>query len=199
MACKAQGQGTIKVVELTTPSVSERRMPALHAWDLPKSSALMINKRASSGYPNKRLVWLLCDWGTFLVSFWWDGGRKPKPRFSHARMSLPPVYHRFVDMNNSSGQKAKIEGKNEQLFCRLTHFPAGTVEICVMGQNWRRYASASQSRTGLVSWHYPVCLAFLHLGCRHRSGKDRLSRPSSNVRQKWTTGPYHRHFDANHR
>ena len=85
------------------------------------------------------------------------------------------------------------------LICRLTHFPAGTVEICVMGQNWRRYASASQSRTGLVSWHYPVCLAFLHLGCRHRSGKDRLSRPSSNVRQKWTTGPYHRHFDANHR
>src|SRR5947209_699713 len=61
MACKAQGQGTIKVVELTTPSVSERRMPALQAWDLPKSSALMINKRASSGYPNKRLVWLLCD------------------------------------------------------------------------------------------------------------------------------------------
>src|SRR6266853_4481649 len=68
MACKAQGQGTIKVVELTTPSWSERRMPALHAWDLPKSSALMINKRASSGYPNKRLVWLLCDWVIFLVS-----------------------------------------------------------------------------------------------------------------------------------
>jgi hypothetical protein len=62
MACNAQEQGTIKVVELTTPSVSERRMPALHAWDLPKSSALMISKRASSGYPNKRLVWLLCDW-----------------------------------------------------------------------------------------------------------------------------------------
>lgn len=82
---------------------------------------------------------------------------------------------------------------------RLAHFPGGTVEICVMGQNWRRYASASQSRTGLVSWHYPVCLAFLPLGCRHRSGKDRLSRPSSNVRQKWATGPYHRHFDANHR
>src|SRR5947209_5903758 len=68
MACKAQGQGTIKVVELTTPSLSERRMPSLHAWDLPKSSALMINKRASSGYPNKRLVWLLCDWVIFLVS-----------------------------------------------------------------------------------------------------------------------------------
>src|SRR5947209_10822139 len=68
MACNAQGQGTIKVVELTTPSVSERRMPALHAWDLPKSSALMINKRASSGYPNKRLVWLLCDWVIFHVS-----------------------------------------------------------------------------------------------------------------------------------
>src|SRR5260370_20230057 len=68
MACNAQGQGTIKVVELTTPSVSERRMPALHAWDLPKSSALMINKRVSSGYPNKRLVWLLCDWVIVSVS-----------------------------------------------------------------------------------------------------------------------------------
>src|SRR5205085_3402071 len=68
MACNAQGQGTIKVVELTTPSWSERRMPALQAWDLPKSSALMINKRASSGYPNKRLVSLLCDWAIFHVS-----------------------------------------------------------------------------------------------------------------------------------
>src|SRR5215469_5543499 len=58
MACNAQGHGTIKVVELTTPSTSARRMPALHAWDLPKSSALMINKRASSGYPSIRLVWL---------------------------------------------------------------------------------------------------------------------------------------------
>jgi hypothetical protein len=25
-----------------------------------------------------------------------------------------------------------------------------------MGQNWRRYASASQSRAGLVSWHYDL-------------------------------------------
>src|SRR5579863_7176815 len=68
MACNAQGQGTIKVVELTTPSVSERRMPALHAWDLPKSSALMINNRASSGYPSIRFVWLLCDWVIISVS-----------------------------------------------------------------------------------------------------------------------------------
>src|SRR5260370_35308794 len=43
-------------------------MPALHAWDLAKSSALMINKRVSSGYPNKRLVWLLCDWVIVPVS-----------------------------------------------------------------------------------------------------------------------------------
>src|SRR6266571_317969 len=68
MACNAQGQGTITVVEVTTPSVSERRMPSLHACDLPKSSALMINKRASSGYPNKRFVWLCCEWVIFAVS-----------------------------------------------------------------------------------------------------------------------------------
>src|SRR5215469_17555255 len=68
MACNAQGHGTIKVVELTTPSLSERRMPALHAWDLPKSSALMINKRALSEYPNKRLVWLPGKWVIILVA-----------------------------------------------------------------------------------------------------------------------------------
>jgi len=36
-------------------------------------------------------------------SFWWDGDRKPQQRFSHAIMSLPPVYHQFLDMNNYSG------------------------------------------------------------------------------------------------
>jgi len=31
--------------------------------------------------------------------------------------------------------------------------------LCVMSQNWRRYASASQSRTGLASWPlYPIAI-----------------------------------------
>ena len=42
-------QGTIKVVDCTTPSVRVRIMAAFVAWHIPKSSALMINRRASSG------------------------------------------------------------------------------------------------------------------------------------------------------
>ena len=44
-----QGQGTIRVVELTTPCVRARSVATLLACDLPKSSALMINKRPLPG------------------------------------------------------------------------------------------------------------------------------------------------------
>src|SRR5688572_18702525 len=56
MACSAQGQGAIRVVDRTTPSVSVRRMAALIAWDIPKSSALTMSRRASAGYPSSSLA-----------------------------------------------------------------------------------------------------------------------------------------------
>jgi hypothetical protein len=49
IAWRAQAQGTIRVVDVTTPAVSERVIAALAAWHIPKSSALMINRRASPG------------------------------------------------------------------------------------------------------------------------------------------------------
>ena len=56
MACKAQGQGTIKVVERTTPSFNVPTMASFTEWHIPKSSALMISRRASAGYPSNRFV-----------------------------------------------------------------------------------------------------------------------------------------------
>src|SRR2546425_2438 len=45
--------------------------------------------------------------------------------------------------------------------CRLARKFAETVGICVRSQNGRRYASASQLRTGLVSWPlYPFASPF---------------------------------------
>jgi len=56
----AGGQEWCLVVETewdrATPSVSVRRMPALTAWDIPKSSALTISRRASGGYPSRSLA-----------------------------------------------------------------------------------------------------------------------------------------------
>jgi hypothetical protein len=43
MACGAQKQGTIKVVEQTTPSVSERKIAPFVEWHIPKSSAFIVN------------------------------------------------------------------------------------------------------------------------------------------------------------
>jgi hypothetical protein len=56
MACSAQEQGTIRVVDRTIPSENVRRMAELTAWYAPKSSALMISRRASAGYPSSSLA-----------------------------------------------------------------------------------------------------------------------------------------------
>src|SRR5947209_2927369 len=69
MACRAQGHGGITVVEETTPSLSERSIASLIEWHMPKSSALMISKRASAGYPNRLLVSLGCTSLTGLTPF----------------------------------------------------------------------------------------------------------------------------------
>src|SRR6185436_4134120 len=55
MACKAHGQGTIKVVERTTPVINAAMMASFTEWHMPKSSALMISRRVSAGYPSNRL------------------------------------------------------------------------------------------------------------------------------------------------
>ena len=61
MACKAQGQGTIKVVERTTPFFDVPTMASFTEWHIPKSSALIISKRTSAGYPSNRFAWLLAN------------------------------------------------------------------------------------------------------------------------------------------
>src|SRR4030067_88651 len=68
MACKAQGQGTIKLVERSTPSLNVRKMASLIALHIPKSSALIINRRASTGYPSRRFVCLLFNRVIWLIS-----------------------------------------------------------------------------------------------------------------------------------
>src|SRR4030042_915212 len=69
MACNAQGQGTIKVVERTRPSRSVRMMASFVELHIPKSSALIINRRASAGYPSNRFVWFLLNGFIFPISF----------------------------------------------------------------------------------------------------------------------------------
>ncbi len=71
MACNAQGQGTIKVVERSTPFWSARKMASLTAWHIPKSSALIISRRASAGYPSRRFVWPLFNRVTLLIFHTW--------------------------------------------------------------------------------------------------------------------------------
>jgi len=57
IACGDHGHGVITVVEVTTPSVNPRMMASFTELHIPKSSALMINNRASSGNPSSVFVW----------------------------------------------------------------------------------------------------------------------------------------------
>ena len=68
MACKAQGQGTIKVVERTTPAFNAPKMASFTELHIPKSSALMISRRASAGYPSNRFVWLFANMIIFALN-----------------------------------------------------------------------------------------------------------------------------------
>jgi hypothetical protein len=52
----SEEQGTIKVVERTTPSFNTPKMASFTELHIPKSSALIISKRASAGYPSNRFV-----------------------------------------------------------------------------------------------------------------------------------------------
>src|SRR5215217_5069974 len=72
MACRAQGQGAIRVVDCTTPCVSVRRMAALMAWDIPKSSALTMSRRASAGYPSRSLARRFDTTSSFAGPIRWD-------------------------------------------------------------------------------------------------------------------------------
>jgi len=49
MAWAAQGQGTIRLVERAKPSSKVVKMAALTDWHIPRSSALMIRRRAWGG------------------------------------------------------------------------------------------------------------------------------------------------------
>ena len=47
---------TIRLVERAMPSSNVRKMASFTAWHIPKSSALIISRRASAGYPNNSFV-----------------------------------------------------------------------------------------------------------------------------------------------
>src|SRR5690606_36238910 len=100
IACVAQGHGTISVVVVATPSPSARMIAAFFAWHIPKSSALMISKRASAGYPSRSLALRLCVWRLELChAFLANGTGRAWPRREDISPKQRDVHHQQADRN----------------------------------------------------------------------------------------------------